>query len=71
MNSEINIIKPLSLIFRIYDNMINGKYLQFLSIISMDKNFADDLVGKLIDLSFILKIEEINGYNKKFNSLLR
>ena len=49
--------------------MINGKYLQFLSIISMDKNFADDLVGKLIDLSFILKIEEINGYNKKFNSL--
>lgn len=65
----IKLIKPISFIFRIYENMITGNYLQFYSIISMDVNFAQDLVGKLIDLSFIISIEEIDSYTKKFNSL--
>jgi len=63
------IIKPLSLIFRIYENIITGNFLQFYSIISMDIYFAQEIVGKLIDLAFILNIEEIDCYNKKFNSL--
>lgn len=63
------IIKPISLIFRIYENMITGNYLQFYSIISMDLNYAQDIVAKLMDLSFVLCIEEIDSYKNKFNSL--
>ncbi len=62
------IIKPISLIFCIYENMINGNYLQFFSIISMDVNFASEIVSDLIELSFILNIEEIVSYKNKFNS---
>jgi len=65
----IKIIKPIALIFKIYENMITGNYLQFYSIISMDISFAQDLVAKLIDLSFIVCIEEIDSYTNKFNSL--
>ena len=34
----------------------------------MDKNFAENLIKKIVDLFFILKIEEIEAYGKKFYS---
>jgi len=48
--------------------MITGNYLQFFSIISMDVNYASEIVSDLIDLSFMLNIEEIVSYKNKFNS---
>jgi len=35
----------------------------------MDLNFAQDLVANLMELSFILCVEEIDAYKNKFNSL--
>lgn len=35
----------------------------------MHRIFAEELIGKLIDLSLILNIEELDSYGKKFNCM--
>lgn len=60
-------INPTVLIVKIFRNIFIGKYIQFGSLISMNKNYFQDILYSMCDLIFSIKLENILNYLSKTN----
>jgi hypothetical protein len=65
----MKVIKPMSLLFRIYSNMYFGKYIHFGTIFSLHQSLADKVLLSLgaFYCNPLVRIEEFVSFNRKLS----
>lgn len=61
-------LKPVSYIIKIFNNVLNGQYLQFGQYASLKPDVVQDIFKTLCNLIFSFKTEDLNGHIEKLKS---